>query len=163
MKSLQLRVIISMCLMAGLAAAGEKRSSPAGCVAAVPRSAANPKPGTSSDGKARPGLGDSDGEDDDSGSGLPLSRASVGIAHTNPIGRDERFHEDRRAAPTDLSARVKVQQHLWQSRTHAPRMMPDLAVERCALSPNIASARYSVTKLFKAGINELEIQIQLAI
>lgn len=78
--------------MAGLAVAGENRSSPGGenWGAELTRSAASPMPGTNSDGKARAGLGecgDRDGDEDDSGSGLPrsvfgaaLARASVGIA-----------------------------------------------------------------------------------
>lgn len=84
--------------MAGLAVAGEKRSSPGGenWGAEVTRRAASPKPGTSSDGKARAGLGecgDRDGDEDDSGSGLPrsvfgaaLARASVGIAGITSVG-----------------------------------------------------------------------------
>lgn len=72
--------------MAGLAVA---RPGGENWGADATRSAASPKPGTRSDGKARAGLGecgDSDGDDEDSGSGLPrsvfgvaLARASVGI------------------------------------------------------------------------------------
>lgn len=81
------------------------------------RSAASPKLGMRSAGKARAGLGecgDSDGDDEDSGSGLPrsvfgvpLARASVGITAIPASNTSEGWIREKIYSEVDL--RVKVQ------------------------------------------------------